>query len=160
MLNTKVFLFFLLAYSTVNFSQDISLWQQFNGRYDYIAFGNTLNLEENGGATDCMILEESSAEFLIEADQQIIAAYIYWAGSGKGDFEVSLNGNGVIAERIFGYTLTTATDEYDFFAAFADITNLVSTIGSDTYTLTNLELTEAIQPYCQINVGNATNYGG
>ncbi|MBL4663422.1 MAG: hypothetical protein JKY22_07685, partial [Flavobacteriaceae bacterium] len=30
-------------------AQEIELFQQFNGRYDYLSFGNTLNLQENGG---------------------------------------------------------------------------------------------------------------
>jgi len=36
-------------------AQDISLFQQFNGRRDYVAIGNTLNLEENGLLTACKI---------------------------------------------------------------------------------------------------------
>ena len=73
--------------------QQIELFQQFNGRYDYISIGNTLNLEENAGGSSCDILTSSSAEFVLPFGQQVIAAYLYWAGSGPGDFEVTLNNN-------------------------------------------------------------------
>ena len=49
---------------------------------------------------------------------------------------------------------------YDYFAAFADVTSIVSVIGNNIYTLSDLDLLEAIQPFCQINGGTATNFGG
>ena len=33
-------------------------------------------------------------------------------------------------------------------------------MGNTTYTLSDLDLSEAIQPFCQINGGNSTNFGG
>ena len=72
-------------------AQDISLFQQFNGRYDYTAIGNTLNTSENGNFAVCEILTSSSADLALLDNQTIIAAYIYWAGSGDGDFDISVN---------------------------------------------------------------------
>ena len=151
---------FLFVLPLLLFSQEVTLLQQFNGHYDYLAFGNTLNIEENGGATNCEILTESSADFQLQAGQQVIAAYLYWAGSGAGDFEVSLNGTPVIAERDFSYSFESGGTIYNFFAAFADVTSIVTTNGNGIYTLSNLDLLDAIQPFCQINGGNATNFGG
>lgn len=136
-------------------AQQIELFQQFNGHYDYYAFGNTLNLAENtfpGNSPPCEILTESSADFQLQPGQTIIAAYLYWAGVGEGDFEVSLNGNPIVADRTFGIAVNTLT----YFSAFADITTLVSGIGNGTYTLSELDLTEIIENYC----GNTTNFGG
>ncbi len=136
-------------------AQEIELFQQFNGHYDYYAFGNTLNLTENtvpGNPPPCEILTESSADFQLQPGQSIIAAYLYWAGVGEGDFEVSLNGNPIVAERTFGITVNTRT----YFSAFADITTIVSGIGNGTYTLSELDLTDIIVNYCS----NTTNFGG
>jgi gliding motility-associated-like protein len=136
-------------------AQEIELFQQFNGHYDYYAFGNTLNLTENtvpGNPPPCEILTESSADFQLEPGQSIVAAYLYWAGVGDGDFEVSLNGNQIMAERTFGITVNTR----NYFSAFADITTIVSAIGYGTYTLSELDLTDIIQNYCS----NTTNFGG
>jgi gliding motility-associated-like protein len=148
----QLILFFL---PVVLLAQEIELFQQFNGHYDYYAFGNTLNLTENtvpGNPPPCEILTESSADFQLQPGQSIIAAYLYWAGVGDGDFEVSLNGNQIVAERTFGITVSTR----NYFSAFADITTIVSAIGYGTYTLSELDLTDIIQNYCS----NTTNFGG
>ena len=150
--------FFLIP--AILFAQEITLFQQFNGRYDYLSFGNTLNIGENGNTSACTILSESSADFELQTGQQVVAAYLYWAGSGIGDFEVSLNGNFVVSERDFNFSFINNNNVYNFFAAFADITSIVNTIGNDIYTLSNLDLLDAIQPFCQINGGTATNFGG
>jgi hypothetical protein len=99
-----IFRIFLFLIPTILFAQEVTLFQQFNGRFDYLSFGNTLNIGENGGTTDCTILSESSADFQLQTGQQVVAAYLYWAGSGDKDLEVSLNGNPVIAEREFNRT--------------------------------------------------------
>ncbi|MBV1924581.1 MAG: gliding motility-associated C-terminal domain-containing protein, partial [Flavobacteriaceae bacterium] len=137
---------FLLA------AQDVSLYQQFNGHYDYKAFGNTLNLIENtGGNNICEILSESSADFQLETNQTIVAAYLYWAGSSiTNDTEVSLNGTLIQAEREFNDIL----NNLQFFAAFADITEYLIANGNDTYTFSDLDID--ITPYCS----NTTNFGG
>ncbi|GAA0742450.1 hypothetical protein GCM10009431_14460 [Gaetbulibacter jejuensis] len=133
--------------------QDVELYQQFNGRYDYTAIGNTLNLAENGTGADCIISTESSATLSLNANQTIVAAYLYWAGSDTGDFNVSLNNNPVTAERTFSDALDA---NRVFFAAFADVTTLVQSIGSDEYTLSDLDIQSIISPYCP----TGTNFAG
>lgn len=152
----KVIVLFILLIPINLISQEVSLFQQFNGNYDYLAFGNTLNIEENGGTSGCEILTESSADFQLQPDQNLIAAYLYWAGSGPGDLEVLLNGIPIISEREFSFSFNS----FEYFAAFADITAIVNNIGNGTYTLSDLDLTDVIQTYCQVNGGNATNFGG
>jgi hypothetical protein len=92
-------------------AQDISLLQQLNGRYDYLAIGNTMNQFENGANGVCVINTESSATLTINDSSQIIAAYLYWAGSGSGDFNVMLNDIEITAERTFSDSLD-ATREF------------------------------------------------
>ena len=151
----------LLLFSTLVWSQEIELFQQFNGRFDYLSFGNTLNIQENGGGTACDILSESAADFELQPGQQIVKAYLYWAGSGTGDLEVALNGTPVASEREFSYSYDAGNGvEYFYFAAQADVTTILTSAGNGSYTLSDLDLFDAIQPFCQLNGGNATNFGG
>ena len=74
-------------------AQDISLSEQFNGQYDFTAIGNTLNT----GPNSCNILTQSSADLTLTGNQDLVAARLYWAGSGGGltnpaDNNVTLNG--------------------------------------------------------------------
>ena len=146
--------YFLFICSTIQLvAQDIALYQQFNGRYDYTAIGNTMNTEENGLLGACTILTSSSASLNLSSDQNIVAAYLYWAGSGDGDFNITLNDIEVTAERTFSDALDT---DRVFFAAFADVTSIITTLGNTDYTISNFDLTGVISPYCP----SGTNFGG
>ncbi|MCB0457461.1 MAG: gliding motility-associated C-terminal domain-containing protein [Flavobacteriaceae bacterium] len=150
----RFLLFVLWVYFPLNlFSQDIQLFQQFEGRYDQYTFGNTLNTEENGLLADCIIQTESSAELTLDTTQNVIAAYLYWAGSGDGDFAVKLNATDIVSERTFSYFLN---DSLNYFSAYANVTTQIQTEGSGIYTLSELDLTAVIEDYCP----NATNFGG
>ena len=154
----KTALAMLLLLPTLSMAQEVTLFQQFEGRYTYLSFGNTLNTGENtGGNTPCEILSESSADFLLESDQTLIAAYLYWAGSGAVDPDVVLNGNPITAERTFLFDLDQGIHIYS--GGYADITALVNSIGNGSYTLS--EFTPDITPdvYCAFP-GNTTNFGG
>ncbi|WP_053992200.1 gliding motility-associated C-terminal domain-containing protein [Mangrovimonas sp. TPBH4] len=141
------------CFTIYTFGQDISLYQQFNGRYDYTAIGNTMNLMENGEDLPCEILTASSATLNLNSNQNIVAAYLYWAGSGPGDFEIKLNDLDVSSEREF----SDALDENRvFFAAFADVTSVVQNIGSGIYTISELDVSAEIPTYCP----SSTNFAG
>ena len=148
------FLFlFVLFLGSVGIAQDIEQLAIFSGQYDYTAIGNTMNTEENGAGGACTILTESSATLSLESDQTVIAAYLYWAGSGTGDFSVLLNGNPLTAEREFADQIDASRV---FFAAFVDVTTIVQNTGSGIYTLGELDLTSVIAPFCP----SGTNFAG
>ncbi len=149
---------FLLVF-TVGYSQDISLYTQLNGHYDYTAFGNTLNVEENGSGGQCFIRTSSSASFQLQPNQEIVAAYLYWAGSGSGDFNVEFNQVPITATRIFNETYTSNGTDYIYFSAFAEVTEQIKATGNGTYTLSELDLTQVIPTYCN-PPGSGTNFGG
>ena len=134
-------------------AQEITLFQQFNGRYDYTALGNTMNTVENGPSGVCVINTSSSASLALDPNQTLVAAYLYWAGSDDGDFDIELNGIPVSAERTFSDSLT---GNRTFFAAFADVTSIVQSIGNGVYTVSELDLTSVITPYCP----TGTNFAG
>ena len=146
----------LLLVSYLAFSQNVSLYSQFNGRYDYTAIGNTLNPIENsffGG--NCTILQSSSANLNLLPSQNIVAAYLYWAGSGTGDFDIELNGTPLTADRTF---LTTFTAGRFFFSAFKDVTNIVQTQGNGNYTFSGLDISTYLTNPTYCNSG--TTFGG
>ena len=134
-------------------AQDISLFNQLNGHLDYTAIGNTLNISENNSAVNCTINSASSATLNLSTTQTIEAAYLYWAGSGSGDFDVTLNTTQITPSRTFIYTLDSSRQ---FFAAFADVTTLIQTEGNGLYTLSNLEQIEISSAYCS----TGTNFAG
>jgi hypothetical protein len=56
------------------YGQDISLYHQYNGRYDFV-FGNTLNRFENG-TEDLVINTSSAASLSLNRDDEIQNAYL------------------------------------------------------------------------------------
>lgn len=133
-------------------SQDISLYNQFNGKVDFTMIGNTLNLMENGGATTCTINTSSSANLSLNPNDTIEAAYLYWAGSGVGDLEIKLNNQVINAERTF----SDFFNSHNYFSAFADVTTQVKNTGNGVYTISELDLTNIISDYCSFG----GNFGG
>lgn len=138
-----------------------SLYRQFNGRYDYLAIGNTLNMQENAGilvSDECGILTQSSANLSILPTQRIEAAYLYWAGSGLGDFDIRLNNIPVSAQRTFFSTIDLGSNRHKpSFGAFADVTSIVQNSG--TYTVSDFNISQTLAndlDYCY----NGINFGG
>src|SRR5690606_22633462 len=152
----KLFIFLiLLGCNQVFFGQNVELFTQWNGRYDFTFVGNTLNPNENSYMTAPSILNSSSANLNLTTDDTIVAAYLYWAGSGTGDFDVKLNGTDFSAD--IQYNIIGTFNELPFFSAFKDITSYVQTTGNGTYTFSDLDLGTFISDYYY---SNRTNFGG
>lgn len=151
----RILSFIILIIGCNVFAQNIALYQAFLGKYDFTMIGNTMNELPNGAGTYCDILTSSSATLNLQADQQVEAAFLYWAGSGslnQADLDIKLNGTPITAERTF----TTLIADRGIFGAFADVTALVQAIGNGNYTVSDFDLSAVISPYC----GNGTNFGG
>ncbi len=112
-----------------------------------------MNLQENGGGAPCEILTESTATFELENDQFVQAAYLYWAGTGTGDFDVTLNGTPITASRTFADSID---ENRVFFAAFFDVTGILQNLGPGEYTLSDLDVSDQIPAYC----ASGTNFAG
>ena len=151
-LNIKLFSIGIMLFNILP-AQDIALFNQLNGQLDYTAIGNTLNTSENNSTVDCVINTASSASLNLSSSQTIEAAYLYWAGSGSGDFNVTLNTTEITPSRTFAYNLDASRE---FFAAFADVTTILQTQGNGLYTLSNLEQIEISSAYCS----TGTNFAG
>ena len=146
----------LLLSSLFVFSQNVSLFQQFNGRYDFTFIGNTMNPSENSFQSAPSIFTSSSANLSLSSSDTIEAAYLYWAGSGTGDFNVDLNATSLSADRTFAFQRTTGTLTLDYFSAFKDITSIVKATGNGVYTLSELDVTAFIDQHFIIR----TNFAG
>ncbi len=137
------------------FSQNIGLYSQFNGRYDFTFVGNTLNPVENSFQSFPAVLTTSNATLTLNSGDVIESAYLYWAGCGTGDFDVKLNGIDVTATRTFSNTLVQG-QTFNFFSAFANVTSQLQTTGNGTYTLSDLDVSSFIAHHAQ----NSTNFAG
>lgn len=136
--------------------QNVSLYNQFNGRYDFTFIGNTLNLQPNFGNDPCLLLPGSDATLNLGPNDTIVSAYLYWAGSGTGDFNVKLNGIGITSQRNF-----SAIQNFNgnpFFSAFADVTTQLQATGNGVYSFSDLDVTPFFNPSTYCN--NGTNFAG
>ena len=145
----------LLITSTI-FGQDISLFQQFNGRYDFVFIGNTLNPIENSFQTTPAVLTTSSAQLSLNANDQIEKAYLYWAGCGPGDFDVKLNGQPIRPDRTFILQRVVSNLVFDYFSAFKEVTDQVQATGNGNYTISDLDVSASIYFHSQ----RSTNFAG
>lgn len=141
-------LFIFLLFSAAAKSQTVSLYDQFYGFFDYTIIGNTLNSFENGATMPCSILTTASAPLNLPAGAVVEKAYLYWAGSGTGDLNVTLNGEDITAQRVF--TVVQTTSQLPYFSAFYDATDIVLAQGNGVYQLSNLDLTAVIPTYCPL----------
>jgi gliding motility-associated-like protein len=136
--------------------QNVSLYNQFNGRFDFTFIGNTLNVQPNGANDPCLLLPSSDATLNLSPTDVIENAYLYWAGSGTGDFNVKLNGIDITSQRNF--SAIQSSNGNPFFSAFADVTTQLQTTGNGLYTFSDLDVSPFLNPdtYCN----NGTNFSG
>ena len=136
--------------------QDIALFEQVNGRYDFTFVGNTMNTAENNPTNFFVTTTSSTASLNLTPEDTIIRAYLYWAGSGDGDFEVNLNGIPIIAERTFSHSRFFAPNTFTYFSAFTDVTAIVQATGNGDYTLSELD----ISAFEALHYSRKTNFAG
>jgi gliding motility-associated-like protein len=124
------------------YGQDVTFYEQFNGRYDFTFVGNTMNLAENNSIFDYVTTTSSTATLYLSADNQIEKAYLYWAGCGDGDFEVNLNDEPITPDRTFSCVKFLSGLEFTYFSAFKDVTSQILATGNGDYTLSDLDISD------------------
>ena len=151
-------LYFIVFWLNINCvrSQNISIYKQFNGRFDFTFFGNTMNSAENNSVIDNVTGTSSSASLSMNPSDEIEKAYLYWAGSGDGDFEVNLNSETIIPDRTFAFSRTFGIDTFTYFSAFKDVTSIIQNTGNGNYTLSNLD----ISAFEDLHFQRKTNFAG
>jgi gliding motility-associated-like protein len=118
--------------------------------------GNTLNPMENSFQSQPDILSSSSAFLQLNENQTILNAYLYWSGSGTGDFEVTLNGQPISSTRTFLHERVFPNGIFNYFSGFADVTNLIQSTGNGAYVFANLD----ISAHLPLHFTRRTNYAG
>lgn len=156
-LQTFIFSIFLFSFCSV-FGQNVALYQQFDGHYNFTFIGNTMNVAPNGANDPCLVLTSSSANLNLSSGNTIEAAYLYWAGSGTGDFNVKLNDIAITPDRTFAAFQGTGVSARPFFSAFKDVTAQVLATGNASYTLSDLDISPFLMPNVYCN--NGTNFAG
>lgn len=138
------------------FGQEVTFYEQLNGQYDFTIIGNTLNTAENNSDPTFSYLTESSAALNLNPGDTVLKAYLYWAGSGTGDFDITLNGTAISAERTFNHFRYIYGLPFDFFAASADITEFIQQNGNTDYTFAGIEISAALLQHFPFR----TNFSG
>jgi uncharacterized repeat protein (TIGR01451 family) len=124
----------------------ITRFARFTGNINFVATGGSLRTQPNGG--DACAVGASSTQALagIPAGASVVAAYLYWGGSGSAvDASVTLNGQAVAAQRTFTATFNNGGTNFPYFGGFADITARVG--GNGTLTFSGLTVTTGA-PHC------------
>ena len=152
------YFYFIVFFAITNsfFSQNVTLFEQFNGRVDFTFIGNTMNPAENSFMVIPTILTSSSASLNLSSNDVVKKAYLYWSGCGTGDFEVKLNGINIVSQKNYGLTANFNDTIFNYFSSFADVTSQVLATGNGAYTFSDLDLTNLIETYSV----NQTNFGG
>ena len=123
----------------------ITRFARFTGTINFVATGGSLRTQPNTG--DSCAVGASSTQTLagIPAGASIVAAYLYWGGSGNVDANVTLNGQAVAAQRTFTATFNNGGTNFPYFGGFADITSRIT--GNGALTLSGLTV-QTGAPHC------------
>lgn len=168
-INTHIVAAFSPLVSGVPLADDydpVVLYETFAGNMSYIAIGNSLRNRPStveltvDPVVDCSFdFDGTSAQLTMPPGSSVVAAYLYWGGSGSpqhADAEVSFGLDGsevpISADRIFSTTGLTPQN-VDFFSGYKNVTELVT--GNGLYTLTDL-VVQTGAPWSQ----NGTCAGG
>ena len=142
----------------------VILYKTFSGAMNYRAIGASLRTQPSGAAVnatnDCAFVDFATgtqAPLDMPPGSSVRAAYLYWAGQGSPgqtpeqiDDTVTFGRVGsaefqVVADDVFNI-IGASTQQVDFFAAYADVTDIVSINGD--YRLRNFAVS---------NVGDWSN---
>jgi hypothetical protein len=138
----------------------LDLYRSFAGQVNFTGTGGSLRAAANG-VDACAVVGSSSGSLAgLPPGARVEAAYLYWAGSWSAnggstatapDWDVTLDGQPVAADRTFLETFPYYGTDYDFFSGFADITAQVDAKGNGVYTFGGLDVNTA-GPHCNVQV--------
>lgn len=138
----------LLLGSSHAFAQaaPITRFARFVGNVNFVATGGSLRTQPNTGNACLVGATNTAAVAGVPAGSTILAAYLYWGGSGGTvDANVTLNGNAIAASRTFTTTFVNGGTNFPYFGGFANVTALVA--GNGNFTFGGLTVTTGA-PHC------------
>jgi len=137
----------------------ITLYQQFNGSFDYTVIGNTHNSFDRwqSPSPPCQMLTSSSATLNLTPTQTIEGAYLIWSGIGDGSgSSFTLNGIIQTPDYVNVTNIQPSQSSFLYFSAVKNITPYVQSTGNGSYDVSNFDLNPIISVYCS----NAIYYSG
>ncbi len=146
--------YFLLAAIYTHADTQVELNETFAGNIDFALAGGSLRRSDD----ECQMVQGGMSEDTVQlpANATIEAAFIYWAGNGSVDSQVTLNGRSIRA-TLGNYHTVETDNNRTYFAGKADVTEYVSNSTSTNYTFSGLTFeTGQNSRYCD----NATVFGG
>ena len=97
-------------------SAPITRFVRYVGNMNYVATGGSLRTQDNNGDACAVGATNTAALNGIPAGSSIVAAYLYWGGSGATvDSSVTLNASTVTASRTFTTTFNNGGTDFPFF---------------------------------------------
>jgi len=134
-----------------NSSGDLTSIYTISGPFELVATGGTFRTKSNDD--DCTAVTDSStAQLSLPAGAQVEKAFLFWAASDSEiDDTVTLNGNQVTSSNCH-LSEYSGVDGLSFYGCYADVTDLVKSYGSGTYTLTDLTINTGSpwKDYCTV----------
>ncbi len=160
---TRILLLFCLSafFGNAQVIVPHTLYQQFNGPYEYTIIGNTHNAFDNwqNPVPPCFIQTNSSAVLSLAPIQNVVGAFLIWAGIGDGvGSNITLNGVTMSPDYLNYVNINPITWNWTFpyFSAVKNITSFVQNNGNGIYQVSNFDLNPIIQPYCS----NSAQFAG
>lgn len=134
----------------------LTLFQSFDGKYDYAVTGGTLRSQSNT-VDPCAIQASSSNQLIsnIPVTGTVAKAYLYWAHSSTTrDDQVTFEGQTVNA----GFVYQTTLQNMNFYGYVSDVTNIINNVpnlNTNTFDFSGLTI-DNTGDYCT----RATTLGG
>lgn len=153
-------LWLLLGATGARAGVPLDLYRSFAGQVNFTGTGGSLRTAANGVDACAVTATSSGALTELPPGARVEAAYLYWAGSWSPwggstatspDYDVTLDGQAIAADRTFLETFPYWGTDYEFFSGFADITAQVDAKGNGTYTFGGLDVNTA-GPHCNVQV--------
>lgn len=129
--------------------QNVTLRSSLAGNLDFTGTTATMRTSGGTGSSTCAVRRSTDtlSKTLTGVPQgaTVVAAYLYWAGSGYLDQDVSFQGQPIHADRTYSATFPGNGNAY--FSGVADVTSLVK--GNGTYTFSGLTISTS-SAYCSV----------
>jgi MSHA biogenesis protein MshQ len=146
-----IIIFFGISVQNACADTPVTLYRSFAGNINVTGAGGTLRTA-NDATNACSVTTSGSLTLSgipATGTSSIVAAYLYWAGSGgdprggnAADYTVNFNGTSVTADRQYTASFNGGgTNVFYFFEGVKDVTSQIT--GNGTYTFSNLTVQNA-----------------
>lgn len=140
-----------------------TLYQQFNGPYDYTIIGKSHRTDDNAISLGlCSFITSASTTLSLSANQSIVGAYLIWAGVSNGQgTTIALNGVNLQPDILNVVNICPiCSSPCYFFSAVKDVTSMIQTSGNGLYEVTNFDLNPFVNTTSNCFCGQNVPFSG